>query len=68
MHNSPSTIANAVCMLISLLFLISIVIFSSNLLLNRMYIESLTTFLIAMTVYISYIGFRNSVLESADDE
>lgn len=68
MRNSPSTIANAICMLISLLFCVCLVVLGATLILQKMYMEALTTFLISTSVYLAYIGFRNSVIESADED
>ena len=68
MRNSPSTIANAICMLVSLLFFVCLVVLGASLILQKMFIEALTTFLISMTVYISYTSFRNSIIDQAEDE
>lgn len=68
MRNSPSTIANAICMLVALLFFVCLVVLGASLILQKMFIEALTTFLISMTVYISYTSFRNSIIDQAEDE
>lgn len=68
MPNSPSTIANAIFTLISLLFLIMLVILGSSLFLKKLYLEAVTIFLIAMSVYISYTSFRSSVINGAEQD
>lgn len=68
MRNSPSTIANAMCMLFALLLFVCLVVLGATLILQKMYMEALTTFLISTSVYLAYIGFRNSVIESADED
>jgi hypothetical protein len=68
MHNSPSTIANAMCMLFALLLFVCLVVLGATLILQKMYMEALTTFLISTSVYLAYIGFRNSVIEAAEED
>ena len=68
MRNSPSTIANAICMLVALLLFVFLVILGATLILQKMYMEALTTFLISTSVYLAYIGFRNSVIEAAEED
>jgi hypothetical protein len=55
-------------MLFALLLFVCLVVLGATLILQKMYMEALTTFLISTSVYLAYIGFRNSVIEAAEED